>query len=325
MSDTRKKRMSMLDSLASAGVGSAPPSMMSSNRALRSARDAVDGHNVWELDPDQILDDRLDDRIVPGDLDELIQSIETNGQVVPILVRRDPKDANKYLLVYGRRRLMAVRASDKVTKVRALIASLDDDGATRAQAAENTARRDLSYIEKALYAAQLVDSGYGSQSEVAEVLSVTKSWMSMALALVRIVSPELIRLIGPAPGVGRPRWQAVSDEIDKRGREGLFDLARAAHDTPGDADPSVRAFEAVEKAMAPRKAPPPPRPLGEVTPVALRPRSLTIDGTKAGRIKRTKGGLALDLTDPGFADWLQDQAQDVITELHARYTAQREE
>ena len=46
MTDTKKKRMSMLDSLAAAGTPPAPGSMMSSNRALRSARDAVDDRRV---------------------------------------------------------------------------------------------------------------------------------------------------------------------------------------------------------------------------------------------------------------------------------------
>ena len=46
MTDSKKKRMSMLDGLAAAGTPPAPGSMMSSNRALRSARDAVDAHHV---------------------------------------------------------------------------------------------------------------------------------------------------------------------------------------------------------------------------------------------------------------------------------------
>ena len=39
----KKKRMSMLDSLSAAGAPAPQASMMSSNRALRSARDAVGG------------------------------------------------------------------------------------------------------------------------------------------------------------------------------------------------------------------------------------------------------------------------------------------
>ena len=59
MTASKKKRMSMLDSLATAGTPAAPGSMMSTNRALRSARDAVDAHHVWELDPDEIEDGRV--------------------------------------------------------------------------------------------------------------------------------------------------------------------------------------------------------------------------------------------------------------------------
>ena len=105
MTDSKKKRMSMLDSLAAAGTPPVPGSMMSSNRALRSARDAVDAHHVWELDPVEIEDERYSDRLDPKDVDDLRASIEQNGQTVPILVRRHPAETNRYLLVYGRRRL----------------------------------------------------------------------------------------------------------------------------------------------------------------------------------------------------------------------------
>lgn len=146
MTDSKKKRMSMLDSLATAGTPPATGSMMSSNRALRSARDAVDAHHVWELDPSAIQDERYSDRLDPQDVHDLRTSIELNGQTVPILVRRHPTETNRYLLVYGRRRLEAIRASDKVSKVRALIANLDDTAALRAQVSENTGRRDLSAV-----------------------------------------------------------------------------------------------------------------------------------------------------------------------------------
>ena len=131
---TKKKRMTMLDGLTAAGHQSPVPgpSMMSTNRALRSARDAVDSHQVWELDPDTIDDGRIADRLDPNDVADLRDAIETNGQTVPILVRRHPTTPDRYLLVYGRRRLQAVRDSAKVQTVRALIASMGDDAAVRA-------------------------------------------------------------------------------------------------------------------------------------------------------------------------------------------------
>lgn len=338
MTSGKKKRMSMLDSLASAGAPSPAPKssaatpMMSSNRALRSARDAVDSHHVWELDPASIVDDRMADRLDPADVLDLRDAIEANGQSVPILVRRAPDDPDRYLLVYGRRRLEAIRQSDKVTKIRALVASLDDDSALRAQISENMARRDLSYIEKALFAQDLVSTGFGNQSQVAEVLTVTKSSISMAIAIVDMIGPDLVRAIGPAHGIGRPRWEALGRAIDENGldRESLIQIAEAAHgkaevsmvvdDAVSTDDPSVQAFEAVAKAVA--KAARPARPPSPAPPSSI---PLKIGGKRGGTVKRTARGLTIELAGGDFADWIEVEAQDVIEELHARWKQRSED
>lgn len=326
MTDSKKKRMSMLDSLAAAGTSPAAGSMMSSNRALRSARDAVDAHHVWELDPVEIQDERYSDRLDPKDVHDLRASIEQNGQTVPILVRRHPTDPNRYLLVYGRRRLEAIRASDKVSKVRALIANLDDTAALRAQVSENTGRRDLSYIERALFAQELLDSGFGSQAQIAEVLNVTRSAVSMSVSVAKAIGTALAHAIGPAHGVGRPRWEALAKElsdsridIDELSRVALDVRAKTAVSEQADedpkVDPSVAAFEAVARHIKKSVSP----TLGK------KPRSkttaLVIDGTPVGAIKRSGRALRLDLTDvdDAFAEWLDARAQDVLEELHDRW------
>ena len=326
MTDSKKKRMSMLDSLAAAGTPPAPGSMMSSNRALRSARDAVDAHHVWELDPVEIEDERYSDRLDPKDVDDLRASIEQNGQTVPILVRRHPAETNRYLLVYGRRRLEAIRASDKVKKVRALIANLDDTAALRAQVSENTGRRDLSYIERALFAQELLASGFGSQAQIAEVLNVTRSAVSMSISVAKSIGTDLARALGPAHGIGRPRWESLAKELSNTGM-GMDELCRVASDARGKAaaveqaeeepqlDPSVTAFEAVVRHVKKTTGPSlgrKPRP--KATP-------LLIDGAPAGAIKRSARAVRLDLTDvdDAFAQWLDARAQDVLDELHDRW------
>lgn len=324
MSDSKKKRMSMLDTLA-ASSPPAPASMMATNRALRSARDAVDSHRVWDLDPDQILDDRPVDRFEPGDIEELRHSIEVNGQTVPILVRRDPQDPEKYRLVYGARRLQAVRDSPVVPKVRALIANLDDDAALRAQVSENTARRDLSFIERAVFAMQLADGNFGSQTEIAEVLNATKSSVSMAISIARSVGEALAVTIGPAHGIGRPRWEALVADIAASGiaTDELHKVARntrlrvqmsTAEDAP---DPSVAAFEAVAR-MAARAASRRLRP--EVKP-AIKGRQLLVGGRRAAKVRRMHNGLRIDLTppDPDFADWFDERAEALLNELYERW------
>lgn len=126
-------------------------------------------------------------RYEPTDYADLQAAIEENGQTVPILVRRNPAEEGRYLLVYGKRRLEAIRNSDRVAKVRALVASMDDTTAQTAQISENMARRDLSFIERALFAKDLVDNGYGSQARVAEALTVTRSSISMAITVAGTV------------------------------------------------------------------------------------------------------------------------------------------
>ena len=337
MTSGKKKRMSMLDSLAGATAPAPATSMMASNRALRSARDAVDSHAVWELDPACIEDNRPEDRLDQEDVLDLLDAIETNGQTVPILVRRHPSKSDHYLLVYGRRRLEAIRRSDKVHKVRALVATLDDDAAVQAQISENLARRDLSYIEKALFAASLIDSGYGTQAQVAEVLTVTKSSVSMALAIVEMVGPDLIRAIGPAHGVGRPRWDTFAKGIEETGvnRSQLIEIADKnrskvawsevldEHPSP-DADPSLAAFEAVFDEVA-RLRDTQARPARKTRSARSDSRRLTIGGKKAGAIRRSGRGLSIDIDNGAFADWLDAHADTVMTELHARWKSGAED
>ena len=334
MSDSRKKRISMLDSLAAARPAgqesSGPPSSMTANRALRAARDAVDGHHVWELDPDQIIDTRIADRLDPRDVADLREAIETNGQAVPILVRRHPDQPDTYLLVYGRRRLEAIRSSGSVPKIRALVANLNDDDAVRAQISENMARRDLTFIEKALFARELVDSGFGTQSQVAEVLTVTKSSVSMALTIIDMLGRDLAQAIGPGIGIGRPRWEALARLIEERGAdaEELADLARETHSRIGLAqviesdstppDASVAAFDAVMAHLEKQARTRPAQKTDRNTQTA-RSQPVTLDGQHAGRIRGTDQGLRVDLTAGPFADWLENRADSVLQDLHAQW------
>ena len=338
MTSGKKKRMSMLDSLAAAGAPSPAPQtgavtpMMTSNRALRSARDAVDSHHVWELDPASIEDGRMADRLDPADVMDLRDAIEANGQTVPILVRRAPGEDDRYLLVYGRRRLEAIRQSDKVTKVRALVTNLDDDSALRAQISENMGRRDLSFIEKALFAKDLVSSGFGNQSQVAEILTVTKSSISMAIAIADMVGPDLVRAIGAAHGIGRPRWESLGRAIDENDldREDLIGIAKEARenaetsmvvdDVASTNDPSIQAFLAVEKAVTkaikPAKSPSPAPPSSV---------PLKIGGKRGGTVKRTAKGLSIELAGGDFADWVETQVHDMIEDLHERWKQRSED
>jgi ParB family chromosome partitioning protein len=323
MSDGKKNRMAMLDTLSGSP---APLAMKSTSRPLRAARDAVEAVRVWELDPEQIEDTRIADRLDPNDVDDLRISIETNGQSTPILVRRHPSEDDKYLLVYGRRRLEAIRASSKVEKVQALIGSFSDEAAQRAQISENTGRRDLSYIEKALLATRLTAAEFGTQAKVAEVLNVTKSWMSMATRIVETVTPDVICAIGPAPGFGRPGWECFAKLIETEAKttpKQLIDLAEvkrsAIKDYPESLkkngqqiDPSVAVFETLERYLTRDRR----KEKAEEAANKPGPRALSLNGTTAGSVKRSGKKVQIELVPGELADWVEDEAQWLIEQIH---------
>ncbi|MGO7522769.1 ParB/RepB/Spo0J family partition protein, partial [Rhizobium brockwellii] len=70
-----------------------------------------------------------------------------------ILVRRHPNNEERYQNAYGHRRLQAVKLLG--LKVQAIVSKLDDTDVVIAQGIENSARRNLSYIVRAVFALNL--------------------------------------------------------------------------------------------------------------------------------------------------------------------------
>lgn len=113
-------------------------------RSLHAAAAA----SIREIDPRLIDESAFEDRIDPED-DEIVDlagRIRARGQLIPILV--SPLPQGRFRIVYGRRRLAALRRIGLPAK--ALVRDLDEDQAILAQGQENTFRRDLTWIESRL-------------------------------------------------------------------------------------------------------------------------------------------------------------------------------
>jgi len=126
--------------------------------ALQSSLSKLQENAVQDIAPDLIEDAGVEDRL---GFDHhahksLKQSLETYGQQVPVLLRPHVKRPGRYEIVYGRRRLRALK--ELGLPVKAMVRQLDDHALVMAQGQENTARQDLSFIEKASFAAQLQES-----------------------------------------------------------------------------------------------------------------------------------------------------------------------
>lgn len=169
--------------------------------------------SVIEIDPFLIDSGGVQDRL-ESDVNEdaeLTRSIAEYGQQVPVLVRPHPDTEGRFQIVYGRRRVLALR--DLGQPVKALVRDLDDRELVLAQGQENTARRDLSFIEKVNFARQMEQEGY-DRKVICDALSVDKTLISRMLAIAECIPPALIQAVGAAPSVGRDRWMGLADLIE---------------------------------------------------------------------------------------------------------------
>lgn len=174
--------------------------------------------SVVELDPHLIDAGGMTDRLEtnPDEDEAFAQLIREYGQQVPVLVRPHPVTEGRFQIVYGRRRVLALR--DLGLPVKALIRDLDDRELIMAQGQENTARRDLSFIEKVNFARQMEDAGY-TRKVICDALSIDKTVISRMMAIAALVPPVVIEAIGAAPSVGRDRWTTLADLIKQTGED----------------------------------------------------------------------------------------------------------
>jgi ParB family chromosome partitioning protein len=172
----------------------------------------LDGETVVLLDPADLDGSFVADRIGEDD-DEyiaLLEAIRQSGQSTPILVRPHPDDDGRYMIVFGHRRARVARTLG--IKVRAVIKPIADIEHVIAQGQENTARADLSFIEKALFARRLLQSAM-SKDVVKSALTIDDTLLSRMLSVAEIVPDPVLDALGAAKGVGRDRWEELKKTV----------------------------------------------------------------------------------------------------------------
>ncbi|MET0528131.1 MAG: plasmid partitioning protein RepB, partial [Microvirga sp.] len=171
--------------------------------ALKAKLEA--GETIIELSPDVIDPSFISDRmeIVDAEVEELAAQIKDRGQLVPIMVRPHPEREGRYQVAFGHRRLRAVAMLG--LNIRAVVKRLSDAELVVAQGQENNARLDLSFIEKARFAAELEYQKY-DRSTICAALAVTENNLSTMISIANRIPKDVIAAIGKAPGIGRPRW-----------------------------------------------------------------------------------------------------------------------
>ena len=176
------------------------------------------GEVVIELEPDQIEESFVSDRLGHSDqqFQELVEAMRVRGQDSPILVRPHPTKHGVYQIAFGHRRAKAARLLGR--PVRAVVKVLTDRDHVIAQGQENSARADLSFLERATFAGELEARGFDRETIMA-ALSADKTTVSKMLSVVNRI-PKAVRMgVGPALAIGRDRWHELATRFDEPANE----------------------------------------------------------------------------------------------------------
>ena len=181
----------------------------------------LEGETIVEIDPDLVDESFAKDRVnidksdYETDYRQVLDSIRQSGQNTPALIRPHPNSSGRYMLVFGRLRHRA--AKELGIKLRAVVKKMSDREHVIAQGQENNARANTSFIEKALFAADIIRNNYDTDNSTAlAAIGVDKPTLSKMLSVASL-EPKLIEAIGRAKGIGRDRWYELKLLLDKPG------------------------------------------------------------------------------------------------------------
>jgi ParB family chromosome partitioning protein len=191
-------------------------------------RKLAEGEIIVDLDPDRIESSFVQDRVIAEDQDflDLVEAIRNRGQDSPILVRPHPENPGQYQIAFGHRRARAAKLLGR--QVRAVVKLLDDREHVIAQGQENSARSDLSFIERTLFADRLERLGFDRET-IMLALNADKTTISKMLSVSKRIPADILQWLDSARSIGRDRWHDISAKFEV---SDFLDAARRLVSTP---------------------------------------------------------------------------------------------
>lgn len=109
-------------------------------------------------------------------LQELADDLKKNGLIQPIVVRDDPDNVGKFIVVAGERRLKAAKLAG-FKKIRSILSTYESSQLGYVQIAENAKRDNLKFYEMAEFIVSRANAGE-KQADIAEKLGLSKTRIS---------------------------------------------------------------------------------------------------------------------------------------------------
>ncbi len=128
----------------------------------------------------------------PEELQALTQSIQENGILMPILVRRMGDDSSNFEIVAGERRWRAAQAA-QLYEVPIIVKELDDRQALEVALIENVQRQDLTALEEAEGYRRLMDEFANTQEDLARAVGKSRSHVANIMRLLGL--PEGVKAL----------------------------------------------------------------------------------------------------------------------------------
>lgn len=166
---------------------------------LKNKEDIVDyieenrHSSVESIQIERIVPNRYQPRQVfdSSKITELAESIEEHGLLQPIVVR--PIEENMYEIIAGERRFRALQSLHQ-SKADVIIRHMNDEETAVVALIENIQRENLSAIEEAEAYKKLLEIGQTTQSELAQSLGKSQSFIANKLRLLKLAPKVIVRL-----------------------------------------------------------------------------------------------------------------------------------
>jgi ParB family chromosome partitioning protein len=224
-------------------------------------------------------------------LNELAESIRTNGVISPLIVR---ESKNGYELVAGERRWRASRIA-KLKKVPCIIRNFDDRQNAIVAIIENMQREDLDPIEEALGLKSMTEKYGFTQEQVSASLGKSRTYIANSIRLLKL--PEEIQQYVSSGQMSAAHGRTIINISDKAKQKEIADKIIRN-------DLSVRATERLAEKIKDELKPDRKKRKPKATPevkarsaetVAVERELMTLLGTKV-RINgdENKGKVELD-------------------------------